>query len=62
MDYNDEVQLLANRGYAVLQPNYRGSGGYGNAFDKLGTGQIGRKMQDDLDDAVAWAVTGRDRG
>ncbi len=54
--YDDEVQLLANRGYAVLQPNYRGSGGYGDAFGKLGRGQIGRKMQDDLDDAMDWAV------
>ncbi|MFM7402863.1 MAG: alpha/beta hydrolase family protein [Erythrobacter sp.] len=56
LEYNDEVQLLANRGYAVLQPNYRGSGGYGNAFFALGNGQIGRKMQDDLDDAMDWAV------
>lgn len=54
--YNDEVQLLANRGYAVLQPNYRGSGGYGSAFYNLGTGEIGRKMQDDIDDAMDWAV------
>ncbi len=56
LTYNDEVQLLANRGYAVLQPNFRGSGGYGEAFFELGTGQIGRKMQDDLDDAMDWAV------
>ncbi len=55
--YNDEVQLLANRGYAVLQPNFRGSGGYGDAFFELGAGQIGRGMQDDLDDAMDWAVT-----
>ena len=54
--YNDKVQLLANRGYAVVQPNYRGSGGYGEAFEKLGDGQIGRAMQDDLDDAVAHLV------
>lgn len=56
LEYNDEVQLLANRGYAVLQPNYRGSGGYGDAFEKLGEGQIGKAMQDDLDDAMDWAV------
>lgn len=56
LDYSDEVQLLANRGYAVLQPNYRGSGGFGDAFDELGKGEIGRKMQDDLDDAMDWAV------
>lgn len=54
--FDTEVQFLANRGYAVLQPNYRGSGGFGEAFEKLGDGQIGRKMQDDLDDAMDWAV------
>ena len=56
LEYNDEVQLLANRGYAVLQPNFRGSGGYGDDFFELGSGQIGRAMQDDLDDAMDWAV------
>jgi dipeptidyl aminopeptidase/acylaminoacyl peptidase len=56
LDYSDEVQLLANRGYAVLQPNFRGSGGYGDAFEELGKGEIGRRMQDDLDDAVDWAI------
>lgn len=56
LDYADEVQLLANRGYAVLQPNFRGSGGYGEAFAELGKGEIGRRMQDDLDDAVDWAA------
>lgn len=56
LDYSDEVQLLANRGYAVLQPNFRGSGGYGEKFVELGYGQIGRAMQDDLDDAMDWAV------
>ncbi|MFO1255967.1 MAG: S9 family peptidase [Sphingomonadaceae bacterium] len=56
LDFDSEVQFLANRGYAVLQPNYRGSGGYGDAFEELGRGEIGRKMQDDLDDAMDWAV------
>ncbi|HEU4650350.1 MAG TPA: alpha/beta fold hydrolase [Croceibacterium sp.] len=56
LEYSDEVQLLANRGYAVLQPNFRGSGGYGKSFDELGEGEIGRRMQDDLDDAVDWAA------
>lgn len=56
LTYDDEVQFLANRGYAVLQPNYRGSDGYGEDFEKLGKGQIGRAMQDDLDDATDWAV------
>ena len=56
LQYNDEVQLLANRGYAVLQPNFRGSGGYGEAFYQAGVGQVGRAMQDDIDDAMDWAV------
>lgn len=56
LSYNDETQFLANRGYAVLQPNYRGSGGYGEAFEDLGQGQIGRAMQDDLDDGMDWLV------
>lgn len=55
-EYNDMVQLLANRGYAVIQPNFRGSGGYGESFELLGHGQIGRAMQDDLDDAVSHLV------
>lgn len=54
--FDAEVQFLANRGYAVIQPNYRGSAGYGEAFFELGTGQIGRGMQDDIDDAMDWAV------
>ncbi len=56
LTYSDMVQLLANRGYAVIQPNFRGSGGYGEAFEALGDGQVGRAMQDDLDDAVAYLV------
>lgn len=54
--FDAEVQFLANRGYAVIQPNYRGSGGYGESFAELGSGQIGRAMQDDIDDAMDWAV------
>jgi len=50
------VQYLAWRGYAVLQPNYRGSSGYGVAFAQKGEGQWGLAMQDDLNDAVDWAV------
>ena len=56
LDYNSEVQFLANRGYAVLQPNYRGSDSYGEEFYKKGVGQIGRAMQDDLDDGMDWLV------
>ena len=50
------VQFLAYRGYAVLQPNYRGSSGYGTALAEKGEGQWGLAMQDDLNDAVDWAV------
>jgi dipeptidyl aminopeptidase/acylaminoacyl peptidase len=50
------VQLLANRGYAVLQVNFRGSSGYGKAFVKAAVGQFAGKMHDDLIDAVNWAV------
>jgi len=53
-DYDPEVQFLANRGYVVLQPNYRGSEGYGKAFYEKGEGQWGRSMQDDLDDGMDW--------
>jgi len=52
----DEVQFLASRGYAVLQVNYRGSGGYGREFLNKGRHQWGRAMQDDLTDAVKWAI------
>jgi dipeptidyl aminopeptidase/acylaminoacyl peptidase len=54
-----EVQWLANRGYAVLQPNYRGSMGYGKAFLRAAFKEWGGKMQDDLTDAVAWMVERR---
>jgi dipeptidyl aminopeptidase/acylaminoacyl peptidase len=50
------AQLLASRGYAVLQPNYRGSGGYGKAHEEAGYRKWGTLMQDDLTDAVRWAV------
>ena len=46
------TQFLADRGYAVIQPNYRGSSGYGTAFARRGEGQWGLAMQDDLNDAV----------
>jgi dipeptidyl aminopeptidase/acylaminoacyl peptidase len=54
--FDSEVQFLANRGYAVLQINYRGSGGYGYAFLKAGQREWGGKMQNDLTDGVKWAV------
>jgi dipeptidyl aminopeptidase/acylaminoacyl peptidase len=46
--YNPFAEFLANRGYAVLQPNFRGSTGYGKAYLNAGDRQWGRKMQDDL--------------
>lgn len=54
--FNNEVQFLASRGYAVLQVNYRGSGGYGREFINQGRRQWGRAMQNDLTDAVKWAI------
>ena len=52
--FNPETQLFASRGYATLQVNYRGSGGYGKDFFLKGNKQIGRKMLDDLEDAVSY--------
>jgi len=54
--YDWEVQLLANRGYAVLQVNFRGSGGFGQAFESSGFHEWGARMQDDLTDATHWAI------
>ncbi len=54
--FNPEVQLMANRGYAVLQLNYRGSSGYGLDFQQAGYLKWGSEMQDDLTDATMWAV------
>jgi dipeptidyl aminopeptidase/acylaminoacyl peptidase len=55
-NYDPFVQFLANRGYAVLQPEFRGSTGLGKDFVAKGYGEIGKKMQDDLDDGVDWLV------
>ncbi len=52
-------QLLANRGYAVLSVNFRGSVGFGKAFVNAGDKQWGKKMHEDLLDAVSWAVAAR---
>ncbi len=54
--YNGNVQWLANRGYAVLQINFRGSTGYGKDFVNASTREWGGKMHDDLIDGVNWAV------
>ncbi len=55
-DYNPEVQFLANRGYAVLQMNFRGSTGYGRKFWESSFKQWGKKMQDDITDGVQWLI------
>jgi dipeptidyl aminopeptidase/acylaminoacyl peptidase len=54
--YNPEAQFLANRGYAVLQMNFRGSVGYGRAFWEASFKQWGKKMQDDVTDGVNYII------
>ncbi|RDD84352.1 S9 family peptidase [Streptomyces parvulus] len=54
--FNPAVQLFANRGYAVLQVNFRGSTGFGKKFTQAGVGELAAKMHDDLIDGVNWAV------
>jgi dipeptidyl aminopeptidase/acylaminoacyl peptidase len=55
-EYDYYVQAMATRGYAVLQVNYRGSGGYGYGFMEAGFHEWGGKMQDDVTDATRWAI------
>jgi|688.fasta_scaffold08583_10 dipeptidyl aminopeptidase/acylaminoacyl peptidase len=54
--YDPEAQWLANRGYAVLQVNYRASTGFGKSFISKGDREWGAKMHEDLLDAVSWAI------
>ena len=54
--FDDSAQMLAQAGYAVLQVNYRGSGGYGRGFEQAGAREWGAAMQDDLTDATRWAI------
>ncbi|HTL17650.1 MAG TPA: S9 family peptidase, partial [Patescibacteria group bacterium] len=54
--FDPEVQFLANRGYAVLRVNFRGSTGYGKTFLKAGFKEWGLKQQDDITDGVKWAI------
>lgn len=54
--YNPEIQFLANRGYAVLQMNFRGSTGYGKKFWEASFKKWGREMQNDISDGVKWLV------
>ncbi len=55
--FDPRHQWLANRGYAVLSVNFRGSTGFGKAFLQAGNGEWGRRMQLDLTEAVAWAAS-----
>ncbi len=55
-EFNSEVQFLANRGYAVLQMNFRGSLGYGKKFMEAGYKEWGKAMQDDISDGVNWLI------
>ena len=55
--YNSMAQFLANRGYAVLMPNFRGSTGFGKKFLNAGNGEWGRKMQDDITWGVKYLVS-----
>ena len=54
--YSSEVQFLSNRGYAVLQMNFRGSTGYGRKFLEASYKQWGLRMQDDITDGVKWLI------
>lgn len=54
--FDDETQMLAEAGYAVLRINFRGSGNYGARFRRAGAREWGGRMQDDLTDATRWAV------
>ena len=54
--YDSEVQFLANRGYAVLQVNFRGSSGYGRAFQEAAVNEFAGKMHDDVVDGVNWLI------
>ena len=50
--FDPEVQLLANRGYAVLRVNYRGSGGMGKSFEQAGFGAWGKQIEGDVQSAI----------
>jgi dipeptidyl aminopeptidase/acylaminoacyl peptidase len=56
-DFDEEVQLLTDAGYAVMRVNFRGSGNYGRAFMHAGAKEWGGLMQDDVTDATRWAIT-----
>jgi dipeptidyl aminopeptidase/acylaminoacyl peptidase len=58
-NYSPEVQFFANRGYAVLQVNYRGSSGYGKVFYSAGFKEVGGKIQEDITDGVNWLIANK---
>jgi dipeptidyl aminopeptidase/acylaminoacyl peptidase len=58
-NYSPEVQFFANRGYAVLQLNYRGSSGYGKVFYSAGFKEVGGKIQQDITDGVNWLIANK---
>jgi dipeptidyl aminopeptidase/acylaminoacyl peptidase len=57
--WDRQAQVLAAQGWWVIQPNFRGSGGYGLAFARAGWHRWGERMQDDIEDCVAHAITAR---
>lgn len=56
LGYDHDAQFLVNRGYGILKVNFRGSTGYGKAFQSAGDREFGRKMQDDITDAAHWLI------
>jgi dipeptidyl aminopeptidase/acylaminoacyl peptidase len=56
LEFDPFVQFLANRGYAVIQVNFRGSVGYGEDFRNSGVGEFGGKVQEDIADGARWAI------
>ncbi|MEZ4652419.1 MAG: prolyl oligopeptidase family serine peptidase [Candidatus Eisenbacteria bacterium] len=59
--YNPYHQWVANRGYAIVMVEFRGSTGFGKSFANAADHEWGGKMHDDVLDAVAWAIGSRDR-
>ncbi len=56
LEFDPFVQFLANRGYAIIQSNFRGSVGYGEDFRRSGVGEFGGKVQEDIADGARWAI------
>ncbi|MDN3652142.1 S9 family peptidase [Thalassotalea ponticola] len=58
-EYDWRTQAIASQGYAILQVNFRGSGGYGATFEQAGYQEWGRKIQHDIIDATKWAIASK---